>query len=77
MGQLARLRVPHLLVVPNEPEGLVSREPDGGYHDAMPVLEAAGYHIIAQERVLADPAVRELVRINDNFYLFAFSGPAR
>jgi SAM-dependent methyltransferase len=68
--QLARLRVPHLFVVPNEPEGIISREPDGDFHDAMPTLEAAGYRESSHERVIDDPAVRDLIRINDNFYLF-------
>jgi len=69
--QLARLEVPHLFVVPNEAEGLISREPNGGWHDALPTLAAAGYEPVFHEPVIADPAVRELVRIYDNFYLFA------
>lgn len=73
MRQLARLKVGHLFVVPNEAEGIVSRETDGGYQDAMPAIEAAGYRQVAFERVLDDPAVRDMVRINDNFYLFARS----
>jgi FkbM family methyltransferase len=70
VAELVRLRVPQLFVVPNEPEGIVSREPDGSYRDAMPTFEASGYRLRAAERVIDDPAVRELVRIYDNFYLF-------
>jgi SAM-dependent methyltransferase len=69
--QLRRLQVPYLFVVPNEADGIFSREIDGGYHDALPVLEASGYRPTVTERVINEPAVRDLVRINDNFYLFA------
>jgi hypothetical protein len=72
VAQLARLEVPYLFVVPNEAQGLISREVGGGYHDALPTLAAAGYQPIHHERVIEDPAVRELVRIHDNFYLFAW-----
>lgn len=72
--QLARLEVPYLFVVPNEAEGILSREVGGGYHDAIPVLAAAGYHPIASEPVIEDAAIRELVRVHDNFYLFARNG---
>jgi SAM-dependent methyltransferase len=66
----ARLEVPHLFVVPNEYEGIISREVGGGYLDALPAFEAAGYRPTHVERVISDPAVREMVRIHDNFYLF-------
>jgi hypothetical protein len=65
-----RLEVPHLFVVPNEYEGIISREVGGGYLDALPAFEAAGYRPTHVERVISDPAVREMVRIHDNFYLF-------
>jgi hypothetical protein len=70
LGQVARLEIPHLFVIPNEFEGIISREVGGGYHDALPAFEAAGYKPATVERVIADPAIRELTRINDNFYLF-------
>lgn len=70
LGLVARLEIPHLFVVPNEYEGIISREQDGSWHDALPSFEVAGYRPVVIERVIADPAVRELTRINDNFYLF-------
>jgi putative sugar O-methyltransferase len=70
MTQVARLEIPHLFIVPNEYEGIISREADGTTTDGMPVILAAGYRQIAKERVIQDPAVREFIRINDNFYLF-------
>jgi putative sugar O-methyltransferase len=76
LAQLTRLRVPHLFVIPNEAEGIISREPDGGYHDLMPSIAAAGYKLTAVEPVITDPAVRELVQIHDSFHLFEFEPSA-
>jgi SAM-dependent methyltransferase len=72
--QLERLRVPRLLVVPNEPTELLSLEPDGSRRDLMPLLERAGYRLSAREPVIADPAARELLRLDDHFHLFARAG---
>jgi hypothetical protein len=66
--------VPRLLVVPNEPEGLLSLEPDGHRRDFAPLLERAGYRLLCREPVLADPAVEQLVGVSDRFHLFALDG---
>ena len=58
LAQLTRLGVPHLFVIPNEAEGILSREVDGGYHDLMPSIAAAGYKLTAVEPVILDPAVQ-------------------
>jgi SAM-dependent methyltransferase len=71
---LRRLEVPRLLVVPNEPERLLSLEPDGRRHDFAPLLERAGYRLLCREPVLADPAVEQLVGVSDRFHLFALDG---
>lgn len=68
--QLARLAVPHLFLVPNEPEGFLSTEADGSRHDYLPSIEVAGYRLIAQEPVFEDIAVRELLGVGDRFCLF-------
>ena len=68
--QLQRLQVPYLFVVPNEADGILSREPDGSYHSLLPVLEAAGYSTIVKERAISDRAARDALVLNDNFYLF-------
>jgi SAM-dependent methyltransferase len=68
---LARLRVPNLLVIPNEPDALLSLEPDGERRDFAPLLERAGYEPRLREPVLDDPAVRSLVGVEDTFHLFA------
>lgn len=67
---LARLEVPRLLVVPNEPDRLCSLEPDGSTRDFAPVLAANGYELALAEPVVGDPAVAELVRLHDRFHLY-------
>lgn len=71
VGQLQRLEVPSLFIVPNEADGILSREADGSFRSALPVLQDAGYEQVAKERAISDPAVREMALLNDNFYLFA------
>jgi SAM-dependent methyltransferase len=68
---LADLEVPNLLIVPNEPDALLSTEPDGRRLDFEPLLNAVGYELVRREPVIRDPAVRELLPLNDHFYLFA------
>lgn len=67
---LARLEVPRLLIVPNEGERLRSLEPDGTTRDFAPVLGADGYALTHAEPVVDDPAVAELVRLDDRFHLY-------
>lgn len=69
--RLARREVPRLLVVPNEPTELLSLERDGTRRDFAPLLEQAGYVLEHREPVIDDPAVRELLRLEDHFHLFA------
>jgi hypothetical protein len=70
VGVLERLEVPRLLVIPNEPDRLLTLEADGSRRDFMPLLAAAGYRLAKREPVIADPAVRELLRLDDHFHLF-------
>lgn len=76
VDQLRRLRVPGLFIVPNEADGIVSRELDGSYHSVLPVLEGAGYVPIVKERAISDRATREALMLNDNFYLFTLADDA-
>ena len=68
---LARLEVPRLLLIPNDGDRLLSTELDGTRRDFTPLLTAAGYVLERSERVIEDPAVRSLVRIEDHFQLYA------
>lgn len=70
IDRLARLEVPHLLVVPNDPEELLTSEPDGTRMDFAPALASAGYELELREPVIDDPAVRELFPLRDCFHLF-------
>jgi SAM-dependent methyltransferase len=67
---LRRLGVENLLIVPNEPTELLSLEPDHSRRDFTPLLETAGYELVHREPVIDDPAVRELVRLEDHFHLY-------
>jgi FkbM family methyltransferase len=71
---LKRLQVPYLFVVPNEAEGILSREPDGSFQPVLPVLEAAGYVPFAKERAIGDRVLRDALELNENFYLFSLDG---
>jgi len=68
---LRRLEVPHLFIVPNEPDELLTLEPGGERRDFRPLIEEAGYTLRVSEPVVEDPAVRELAGVDDRFYLFA------
>jgi SAM-dependent methyltransferase len=68
---LRRLEVPRVLVIPNEPEGMLSLEPDGSRRDFVPLLTDAGYRLARREPVLGDLAVEELLGVRDRFHLFA------
>jgi FkbM family methyltransferase len=72
--RLATLRVPNLLVVPNDRDELLAFERDGSRRDFRPVVEAAGYELTACEPVVDDPAVQELLRLHDRFLLFQRRG---
>ena len=67
---LAGLDIPRLLVVPNEPDRLLSLEGNGSRQDFRSLLEAAGYGLSRREPVVRDPAIRELLD-HDHFYLFS------
>ena len=75
IGQLQRLRVANLLIVPNDGDQLLSSETDGSRRSFDDLLAAAGYRRVHSEPVIADAAVRELIGINDAFVLFHLEGP--
>jgi hypothetical protein len=67
--QLERLDVPRIFLVPNEPTELLSLELDGSRRDFLPLLEAAGYRVKKSEPMIDDPAVRDLLQLDDHFFL--------
>lgn len=74
LDQVARLRIPWLLVIPNEPLELLTLEADGSHRDFAPLLTAAGYRLACREPVVQDPAVSELLMLSDQFHLYALGG---
>lgn len=70
VAKLKDLAIPHLLVIPNEPDRLLTLEADGSRRDFMPLLTEAGYVLRSCEPVIDDPAIRELLRLEDRFHLF-------
>ncbi|MGI8557955.1 MAG: hypothetical protein ACR2ND_06570 [Solirubrobacteraceae bacterium] len=74
IGLLADLRVPHLFLIGNDGDRLVSLEEDGCHESFSGVLHQAGYRLTVSEPVIQDPAVRELLALTDCFQLFALSG---
>lgn len=74
VGYLARLRIPELVIVPNDGTELLSTEPDRERRDFLGVLEGAGYRRVSCEPVWADPAVRALLRLDDHFHRFTLRG---
>lgn len=71
---IAELRIPHLLIVPNEPGRLETLEADGSRRDFAGAIARAGYEPERVEPVIADRAVAELVRVSDEFHLFRRTG---
>lgn len=70
LDHLARLEVPHLFLVPNEPKGFLSTETDRSRHDYLPLIEEAGYRLVADEPAFADPAVGAALDVADRHCLF-------
>ena len=68
--QLCRLEIPRLFLIPNEPAGFLSTERDGSQREYLELLEGAGYRLKFEEPVFADPAVQQLMQIEDRFCLF-------
>ncbi len=72
--QIAHLRIPYLFIVPNEDNGFTSTEQDDARRDLLPMISEAGYELVCREPVYQDPAVRQLIGINDHYHLFKLRG---
>ena len=70
MDLLGRLGPRYLLIVPDEPDELLSTERDHSRRDFTPVVEAAGYELVSRRPVIEDDAVRDLIPLTDTFHLF-------
>ena len=67
---LRRLRVPKVMIVPNDQDRLLSVEPDGSRRDFTTLLADAGYRRSAIEPSIADQAVTDLTWFDFRFLLF-------
>ncbi|MCW2990505.1 MAG: hypothetical protein JWM73_1099 [Solirubrobacterales bacterium] len=74
VGYLARLGVPEVVIVPNDGTELLSMEADGERRDFAPLLAAAGYERVSCEPVWDDPAVRQLIGLEDYVHRFTLRG---
>lgn len=68
--QLQRLQIRSLLIIPNAPTELLTNEADGSHADYRPYLEQAGYRLRHSEPVFNDAGVRDVLGVNDHFFLF-------
>jgi hypothetical protein len=71
IAHLRELEVPRLLVIPNDPDQLLSLEADYSREDFAPLLDAAGYELVKREPLIDDPAARELLDLRDSFHLYS------
>ena len=74
MDRIGERDIEWLLIVPNTPGQLLSTESDGTRLDFQPDVERAGYELSDHRRVYQDPELRDLIPLDDEFYLFRRSG---
>ena len=67
---VVELDIPRLLVVPNDPDDLLSYEVDHSRREFMPSLEARGFRLRATEPVVRPDHLRRLIGLRDRFYFF-------
>ncbi|HWY23551.1 MAG TPA: putative sugar O-methyltransferase [Nevskia sp.] len=67
---LARLEVPALLILPNDPQRLQSLEADGSKRDIDGLLAQHGYRLKVRESTVRNADLRELMGIDEHFFLF-------
>jgi putative sugar O-methyltransferase len=67
---LCRLNVQRLFLIPNDPDALLSIESDKTKRDFLPSILARGYMMVANEAVIEDDDIRNLVGVHDHMYLF-------
>jgi hypothetical protein len=70
MDRISERDIEWLLIVPNTKDLLLSTELDGSRRDFRPVVEAAGYQVADHRPVYQTGELRELITIDDEFYLF-------
>ena len=70
LAHLVRLRVPNLLVIPNDAEGLLSVEDDGSRREAEGRILHAGYVRTGEEPIFLEPNLPDLLGVADRYYFY-------
>lgn len=70
LKHVRQLEIPYLFIVPNTSTHFLTTEPDGSRKDFLPLIEQAGYRLVAQEPLFENPDVRKLISIQDHLFLF-------
>ncbi len=73
LRQLMRIKVPYLMLIPNEPDKLLTREHDDRRVSFRPVLEQLGFEQAADELIYQDSVISEFIK-NDRIFLFRVPG---
>ena len=70
LDRIAERDVEWLLIVPNEPDELLSTELDGSFKPFRQDVLDRGYELVDSRPVHQDDELRELIDLHDRFYLF-------
>ena len=73
---LVRMKIPYLLLLPNDLDRFNSTEPDGEGLPYLPMMEEMGFQMLVQESIYRDSDYAEFIPNNDMIYLFKVPGPA-
>lgn len=73
LRKLRELEVQHLLIVPNQPEELLTTEADGSKRDFSNAVAQAGYELIHKAPVYDDEEILDLIGVRDHFFLYRLS----
>jgi hypothetical protein len=76
LQQLVRLKVGYFLLIPNEPDELLTREADDSRKSFRPVLEQLGFEQVATELIYQDKGMAEFMLTNDRMILFKIKSAA-
>jgi len=74
LQRVAERDIPWLLVVPNDPEQLLSTESNGEHLDFLPDVTAAGYELACKAPVYDDAELLDLISVRDHYFLFRRRG---
>jgi hypothetical protein len=74
MDRIGERDIEWLLIVPNTPGELLSTELDGSRLDFRSDVEGAGYELVDHRPVFQTGELRDLISLDDEFFLFKWSG---